>query len=155
MLFSVVFRRTLQTGCCPLAINYFSIRQSQSEMRNDRQKQVLFGFMDSAINYLSTWKMKFCSTLLNLFSYSKSGCKSTFYFTVLHVSIMIFLCNDNFNFSTSLFPFLQFMQIQLSYKCHHRLMHASCQHWPWLCGIWEVVVNTAYWRMFGRKECFN
>lgn len=64
-----------------------------------------------------------------------------FYFTVLCVFIMIFLCNGNFNFSTSLFPFLQFMQIQLSYKCYHRLMHALCQHWPWLCGIWKVVVS--------------
>lgn len=45
------------------------------------------------------------------------------------------------------------MLIQLSYKCHYRLMNASCQHWPWLCGIWKYLESSAKYSNI--RECLR
>lgn len=151
LLFSVVYRTTHW-----LLTLSNQLLPSQAALKWDEECQAGPGIMDSAIKHISIWNTKFCNTLLTLFSYWNCRCKLTFYFTALHVSIVIFLCSGNLNFSASVFPFLQFMQIQLSYKCHHRLIHASCQHCPWL---WYLESSgkqvLPYQRMFGRKECFN
>lgn len=139
MVSSIVYRRALLTGSCPLAINSFQSGRIKVDKEWQEQVPLELWIVLPSTSQPERWN----SVMLCLifFSYSKSGCRPTFYFRVLHVSIMVFVCNGNFNFSTSLFPFLQSMQIQLSYECHYRLMHTSCLHWPWLCGIWKVVVS--------------